>query len=184
MFSFQAASNCTEFPLERINLQNLGTALQVNRSEVLEILTEISRGTTPRFQSSHNKWRISYVSGDSFDENKRRGWNYRQTSQQSRLLNNLCAVSPFRADTVIRGFKTERNVKAELERNPTFSGRARRWMGLSPTVYQVTMPMPIAFLLSFSNLYCVNKSRVLLLTHPRDGIRLIANFPICFHDRD
>lgn len=133
----EAASNCTEYPLEKINLQNVGTALQVNRSEVLEILTQISRGTTPRFQSSNNKWRISYVSGDSFAENKRTGLTYRQNSQQCRLLHNLCSLTPLRLSGITRGFKTERNVKAELERNPSFSGRVRRWMGLSPPVYQI-----------------------------------------------
>ncbi|XP_012251729.2 ATP-dependent zinc metalloprotease YME1L isoform X2 [Athalia rosae] len=131
----EAANNCTEFPLERLNIQNLGTALQVNRSEVLEILKHISRGSTSRFQSSNNKWKISYLSGNSFDENKQSGLICRHNFERHRILQDLC-TRPLHLNAIIRGFKTERNVKAELGRNPSFSGRVRRWLGLSPPVLQ------------------------------------------------
>ncbi|XP_015515862.1 ATP-dependent zinc metalloprotease YME1L [Neodiprion lecontei] len=131
----EAARNCTELPVKKINPQYLGTVLQLNRNELLEILSKISNGTSARFKSDSNKWRISYTSGNSFDENKRIGLNYQQNPYRYR--HNLCAMAPFYLNTITRGFKTEHNIKAELDRNPGLSARIRRWMGRSTTDYQV-----------------------------------------------
>lgn len=98
----------------------------------------------------NNKWRMSYLSGLSFTENKQ-GFPYHSpkepiilpvthlASKQRRLLHMWYAKTPHSSNMQIRTFKSQRNIKMELERNPTLMSRIKKWLGLSSALHVVQL---------------------------------------------
>lgn len=96
----------------------------------------------------NNKWKISYLSGLNFTENKQ-GFPYHSlkepiilpvtyfASRQRRLLHTWYAKTPHNSDMQIREFKSQRNIKMELDRNPTIMSRIKKWLGLSSNLHVV-----------------------------------------------
>lgn len=94
-----------------------------------------------------NKWRVSYLSGLSFAENKR-GFpsslltepiilSAMTSKQQHRLLHTWHGKVLRSCNIPIRTFKSQRSIKMELEQNPTFTNRLKKWLGLSSTLQTV-----------------------------------------------
>ncbi|KAK7862663.1 hypothetical protein R5R35_009236 [Gryllus longicercus] len=100
------------------------------------------------------KWRESYVSGDSFLENKqglqRRNLPYLKDGPLSffsanlsrRIVHSLLLDTPFVLGIQVRGFKTERNVLAEQARNPSLVVRLRKLLGFQSPLVNSTPPAP------------------------------------------
>ncbi|GLH05416.1 26S proteasome regulatory subunit 8 [Gryllus bimaculatus] len=99
------------------------------------------------------KWRESYVSGDSFLENKqglqRRNLPYLKDGPISfsanlsrRIVHSLLLDTPFVLGIQVRGFKTERNVLAEQARNPSLVVRLRKLLGFQSPLVNSTPPAP------------------------------------------
>ncbi|XP_034946205.1 ATP-dependent zinc metalloprotease YME1L isoform X2 [Chelonus insularis] len=99
-----------------------------------------------RLTYDDNNWRVSYVSKSNFFENQRAFScsPYSSSSSMYTILNTsnndimYSSTRPGRliapissSDISMRAFKTNRNVKAENERNPPLSGRFKSWLGLS-----------------------------------------------------
>ncbi|KAF2885394.1 hypothetical protein ILUMI_20792 [Ignelater luminosus] len=104
-----------------------------------------------------NKFKCSYISSNSFFENRhgfsekalynehtkhvptitvdndRRFLTSVSHSFYQKLIHNLYHKNSFTFDVQIRGFKTERSVKAEFKRNPTLLARLKTFMGFSTT---------------------------------------------------
>jgi ATP-dependent metalloprotease len=131
----EAVKSCNELALEKLNIQNLVTPLRINRSNVLEILEQLSKKEYLEQVERHNKWKVSYVSGASFTENKR-GLSdtttlpeiYLYIKPQRKYLHGLIKIRP--NDAQVRYFKTDRSIKAEFDRNPSLNTRIRKWIGL------------------------------------------------------
>ncbi|KAB0805254.1 hypothetical protein PPYR_02224 [Photinus pyralis] len=97
-----------------------------------------------------NKHKVSYVSSDSFYENKH-GLSQSTVNAEhmpilyikknkpitissnfyDRLVNSLLTNNKFSFNIQVRGFKTERNHSAELNRNPTLLTRLKTTLGFS-----------------------------------------------------
>lgn len=97
-------------------------------------LNKIDRGISARSINDMN-WKVSYVSGFNFNDNKR-GFIFNSSpciysgdKGGAQLLYYLSAIPGQTIST--RGFKTNRNVTAEKERNPTLTSRFKAWIGLS-----------------------------------------------------
>lgn len=117
--------------------------MRISRNDVWEILERLSKTESYEIVNKSNKWKVSYVSGSSFTENKR-GFSTSQQSDinqlktinffikpQRRFLRNFCSLTIHPNSAQVRYFKTDRSIKSELDRNPTLSTRIRKWIGLN-----------------------------------------------------
>lgn len=132
--------------MDHLDLQRLSVAPRLTRRQIKGIFNQLSSiSKVSRPIDEHNGWKVSYVSGSSFTENKR-GFPcsplvqpiiFGALGHSGGIKHDKYGffLSPIQAnDILIRGFKTNRNVKAENNRNPTFAGRFRTWIGLSKYV--------------------------------------------------
>ncbi|XP_031778497.1 ATP-dependent zinc metalloprotease YME1L isoform X2 [Nasonia vitripennis] len=140
----EAVKSCNELALDKLNIQNLITPLRISRNDVWDILEQLSKTESSEIGRKNNKWKVSYVSGSSFAENKR-GLSTSQLSDsnqlktvyffikpQRRFLRKFCSLTIHpNSAAQVRYFKTDRSIKAELDRNPTLSTRIRKWIGLN-----------------------------------------------------
>lgn len=112
------------------------------------ILDNVAISVLRRPLEGNNKWRVSYLSGLSFAENKRDFPCCSLTESDILPLINLASVQQHRllhtwyAKTLhshipIRTFKSQRSLKMELEQNPTFVSRIKKWLGLSSNLHVV-----------------------------------------------
>ncbi|XP_012230765.1 ATP-dependent zinc metalloprotease YME1L [Linepithema humile] len=135
----EAAKNCTELPKMNLSASN---ALRMKKNKVCVILDDITISVFRR-PLEENKWRVSYLSGLSFAENKRDFpcssltepvilpvINLASSRQQHRLLHTWYAKT-LHNHMPIRTFKSQRSLKMELEQNPTLVSRIKKWLGLS-----------------------------------------------------
>ncbi|XP_015110977.1 ATP-dependent zinc metalloprotease YME1L1 isoform X2 [Diachasma alloeum] len=124
----EAVKNCTELPLENLNIRAISEASRLLKTDAQRVLKRVNR-VSRALEDPHDGWRISYVSGSSFSDNKRGlSCTYDQLHRNVLLL-----AIPTSRDILVRGFKTDRNVKTEIERNPSLFRRLRTWIGLSKT---------------------------------------------------
>ena len=135
----EAAKNCTELQLNSLAIESIASPPKIRR-----LLQEISVGTVARPLSKSDTWRVSYVSGSSFNDNKRA--SVCASLQEPIVLPVLrCTMTTngrmpvFNREISTRGFKTDRNIKAEIKRNPSIFGRLRQWAGFSKSGYEVTL---------------------------------------------
>ncbi|XP_015597301.1 ATP-dependent zinc metalloprotease YME1 homolog isoform X1 [Cephus cinctus] len=172
----EAAKNCTELYMERLNTQHLATPLRIKRNDAYDILKQLSKGLKPtvsRIIDKNSKWRVSYISGASFIDNKY-GFPHVQfpeptllpmmclsSWQPFRLFKNMHSPSQFAYDMQIRSFKTDRSAKVDRERNPTLGGRFRKWMGMTSSGHQEDRGM----ITGASSEHAVEKLRTLLSDH-------------------
>lgn len=120
------------------SLKNLDvhTVLETRRLYGHDINTITSKKINhiPRSIDAHDSWKISYISGSTFDDNKR-GLLLNSVNSSKKYFelsnNNFYATTLLANDIISRGFKTQRNVTAEIARNPSMAGRFRSWIGLS-----------------------------------------------------
>lgn len=143
---FQAARNCSEL-LEIIPLTAV-TSLKMEENKMCIMLDNVALSLFRKPLKENNKWRVSYLSGLNFTENKR-GFPYYSlkepiilpvtylASKQRRLLHTWYAKMPHSSNTQIRTFKSQRSIKMELEQNPTLMSKIKKWLGLSSNLHAV-----------------------------------------------
>ncbi|XP_014478773.1 PREDICTED: ATP-dependent zinc metalloprotease YME1 homolog [Dinoponera quadriceps] len=136
----EATKNCSQL-LEIIPLTAL-TPLKMKENKVCVLLDNAALSLFRRPLEENNKWKVSYLSGLSFTENKQ-GFLYHPlkepivlpvthlASKQRRLLHTWYVKTSHCSDMQIRTFKSQRSIKMELERNPTVISRIKKWLGLS-----------------------------------------------------
>lgn len=129
-----------------MNLNAL-SALTMKNKKVCVMLDDLAVSIFRRSLEENNKWKVSYLSGLSFADNKR-GFPYSLTEpiglpvihlaskQHYRLLQTWYAKA-LQNHIPIRTFKSQRSIKMELEQNPTFISRIKKWLGLSSNLHVV-----------------------------------------------
>ncbi|XP_072755645.1 ATP-dependent zinc metalloprotease YME1L isoform X1 [Anoplolepis gracilipes] len=145
----EAAKSCTE--LLEMNL-NASSALTMKNNKVCVMLDDLAIGIFRR-SLEENKWKVSYVSGLSFADNKR-GFPYSSitepiilpvihltSKQHCRLLHTWYAKA-LQNHMPIRTFKSQRSIKLELDQNPTFMSRIKKWLGLSSNLHASSVHEP------------------------------------------
>ncbi|XP_026828195.1 ATP-dependent zinc metalloprotease YME1 homolog isoform X2 [Ooceraea biroi] len=144
----EAARNCTELPEISLNALSM---LRLKEDKVCMMLDDIAVSILGKPLNETNKWRVSYLSGLSFTENKQ-GFScsplmepiilpaIHLASKQQRKLLHTWHVKALRnhSHVPIRTFKSQRSIKMELEQNRPFMSRLKKWLGLSSNV-QVNM---------------------------------------------
>ncbi|XP_023288984.1 ATP-dependent zinc metalloprotease YME1 homolog isoform X2 [Orussus abietinus] len=142
--SFQeTAKNCTEMSMENLTLQHLAAPLRLKRGDIWEILEQVSKGNSLKVADSNLRQRTSYVSHSSFAENKRHfpcshlsepiilpAIYISLKQHQHRLFHRVCFATSFGHDFQVRHFKTKRTLISEVERNPPFGTKFRKWIGV------------------------------------------------------
>lgn len=130
-----------------MNLNAL-SALTMKNNKVYVMLDDLAISVFRRSLEENNKWKVSYLSGLSFADNKR-GFPYSSmtepiilpvihlaSKQHCRLLHTWYAKA-LQNHIPIRTFKSQRSIKLELEQNPTFMSRIKKWLGLSSNLHVV-----------------------------------------------
>ncbi|XP_077292563.1 ATP-dependent zinc metalloprotease YME1L [Arctopsyche grandis] len=107
------------------------------------LFADMQRALSSRHPSEHlseacdsvSPWSVSHVSLHSFADNKRYGgWGRRYSPLASALRDALHLVDRQLARRVhVRGFKTDRSVVAEMDRNPSMWLRLKKSMGIGAT---------------------------------------------------
>lgn len=107
------------------------------KNNVCLLLDEISMKVDKR-KLEENKWKVSYVCGSSFTENKR-GFPcaaltepiilstiHLSSKQHYRTLCTLCIKNPFNHHVQIRGFKTKRSLNEDLNSKQSFMSKFKQ----------------------------------------------------------
>ncbi|XP_077280729.1 ATP-dependent zinc metalloprotease YME1L [Temnothorax americanus] len=135
----EAAKNCTELPEINLSTSNV---LRMKNCKVCLMLDNVAVSIFRRPLEENNKWKVSYLSGLSFAENRRDfpcssftepiilPVVHLASRQQNRLLHTWYSKK-LHSHIPIRTFKSQRNIKMELEQNPPFMNRIKKWLGLS-----------------------------------------------------
>ncbi|XP_014215977.1 ATP-dependent zinc metalloprotease YME1 homolog isoform X2 [Copidosoma floridanum] len=138
---FEAVKSCNELGMDKLYVHNLTSSLGCSRNSIWEMLEKISKKENLRVSQKNDKWRVSYVSGASFTENKRGFPNtqllndsmstlYLYVKPQRRYYHKFHFLKSHPSMSQVRFFKTVRSVRAECDRNPTFSTRLKKWIGI------------------------------------------------------
>lgn len=138
----KAAKNCTELTKLQLNVDHFNDKLWVNQDgqKVWIILSKVPVRKPTTSSRLSTRWKESYVSGSSFDENKREdscpqfvesniSSVLRLSLRQPYLKSpSLCTriISPYNIQ--VHGFKTKHNLNAELNRNPNLASRIKQWL--------------------------------------------------------
>lgn len=158
--SQQGTSSQNDGDIEIICSDSLNTALNNFTEFTLKHLPKVKVGSFEKLASqlfwsqqtfrpfSRTKlslpWQVTYSSSETFFENKY-GFPRQQLSSTPtasitvpervarKLLFKALLGRPFTFDMQVRGFKTERSMKAERLRNPTWGSRLSEALGLSET---------------------------------------------------
>lgn len=119
----------------------------MKENKVYVMLDNIAINVLRRPLKENNKWRVSYISGLNFAENKQGFPCYSLTGpiilpvvhlaskQQCRLLHTWYTKTSHDYNMQIRTFKSQRSIKTELEQNPTLISRVKKWLGLSSNLH-------------------------------------------------
>ncbi|XP_043279017.1 ATP-dependent zinc metalloprotease YME1L [Venturia canescens] len=141
----EAAKNFRGFELHNLVIESIG-----NPPKFRQLLDEISVGRVKRPLNKCSIWNVSYVSGKCFADNKR-DLSCSPISEPILLPVIKCSLerarNTMRNDNFfigphshrgisIRSFRTNRNIEAEMERNPTITARLRKWMGLTKATHE------------------------------------------------
>lgn len=131
----------------KLNMYDIITMFDINTNNVLVILDRLSMKTLKRNLEKNNRWKVSYVSGSNFNQNKEKILCAQFTNQlvlptmyltsvkHHKTSCTLCTANPFNYHIQIRGFKTKRSINIEFEKNASFLNRFRNRLGqLSDTV--------------------------------------------------
>ncbi|KAL6439837.1 hypothetical protein ACFW04_004099 [Cataglyphis niger] len=144
----EATKNCTE--LLEMNLNALSALTMKNKKVVM--LDDLAVSIFRRSLEENNKWKVSYLSGLSFADNKR-GFPYSLTEPIALPVIHLASKQHYRLlqtwydkalqnHIPVRTFKSQRSIKMELEQNPTFISRIKKWLGLSSNLHVSSVHEP------------------------------------------
>lgn len=127
---------------------NISSLLTMKNNKVCVMLDDLAMSIFRRSLKENNKWKVSYLSGLSFADNKR-GFPYSSltepislpvihlASKQHRRLLYTWYTKALQNHMPIRTFKSQRSIKLELQQNPTFMNRIKKWLGLSSNLHVV-----------------------------------------------
>lgn len=107
-----------------------------------------SRSAVHQLPSLQSSKKVSYISSNSFENNKN-GWiesplatldfggknRLTLTDNFVGLLSRSLRENRFQYNIQVRGFKTERSIHADLKRNPNLINRLRKFLGQYVNVY-------------------------------------------------
>ncbi|KAG7209772.1 hypothetical protein KM043_011393 [Ampulex compressa] len=119
-----------------VHLDACNVPVRKERNNISLILNQLSN------VRKNNKWKVSHISGYSFNDNKQGIPCSHLTEEiilpiiylstkQNRILHTCHFQNPFTLKVQMRQFKTERNVKMETERNLTLTSRLKKLFGHS-----------------------------------------------------
>ncbi|XP_076168366.1 ATP-dependent zinc metalloprotease YME1L [Ptiloglossa arizonensis] len=127
-----------EMPLSKLNMYDVVTMLHTKKNIWL-ILDQLSTRIFRKNVEENNKWKVSYVSGSNFTENKQRfpcahltepiilPVIYLSSRQYHKTLCMFCTKNQFNYHVQIRNFKTKRNITVESERQPSRLSKFKKW---------------------------------------------------------
>ncbi|EFN70595.1 Protein YME1-like protein [Camponotus floridanus] len=148
----EAAKNCIDNELLEMNL-NISSLLTMKNNKVCVMLDDLAMSIFKRSLEENNKWKVSYLSGLSFADNKR-GFPYSSltepislpvihlASKQHHRLLYTWYTKALQNHMPIRTFKSQRSIKLELQQNPTFMNRIKKWLGLSSNLHVSSVHEP------------------------------------------
>lgn len=125
-------------PLSKLNMYDVVTMLHTKKNIWL-ILDQLSTRIFRKNVEENNKWKVSYVSGSNFTENKQRfpcahltepiilPVIYLSSRQYHKTLCMFCTKNQFNYHVQIRNFKTKRNITVESERQPSRLSKFKKW---------------------------------------------------------
>lgn len=114
---------------------------RISTKDAWNVLRQLSKGGITKVPQKSNKWKVSYISGPTFEDNKRGFPNYLLSEPETISSinvyfrpnrgfcshNNLFNLQKSQA----RFFKTDRGIRAEIEKNPTLRMRVQKWLGVN-----------------------------------------------------
>ncbi|PSN53594.1 hypothetical protein C0J52_00920 [Blattella germanica] len=133
-----AVNNCSEFTLNHLPKIKVGSLDKLAARLFWKQLTSLPLSKTKLLEP----WQVTYSSSETFFENKHGFPKQHLLSVPSasitvsdklarKLYYNILVGRPFVFDVQVRGFKTDRGIKAERLRNPTIGNRLSEALGLS-----------------------------------------------------
>lgn len=132
----EAAKYCTELSIGNLDICKVTEARRLNNRNINGVIKQINRVSRPI--DSHDGWKISYISGATFADNKRGLFNLPEKCFDV-TKNHLYMSTLLAKDILARGFKTHRTIEAESARNPTLAGRFRSWIGFSKYAVRIIL---------------------------------------------
>ncbi|XP_043262518.1 ATP-dependent zinc metalloprotease YME1L [Colletes gigas] len=120
-----------EMQISKLNTYNVITTLNVKKNNVWVLLNQFSTKIFKKNIEERDKWKVSYVSGSTFIENKQRfpcaqltepiilPVIYLSSQQHYRTLCTLCTKNPFNYHVQIRSFKTKHNIAVDMNKRPS-----------------------------------------------------------------
>ena len=132
----QAKRNCTELPVEVLKIHDLPNLLRLKKNDT-KLLEQLLHVKITKRTKKRNKWNVSYISGTSFTENK-------NVPPQISDFTTIFCIKPLHGlllshqkslgnNFQVRGFKSQRVIKSELENNSTLNAKLAKWFGALPT---------------------------------------------------
>lgn len=118
-------------------------SIKVYKNKAWEVFEKLSLNRDSKIPMKNDKWKVSYISSSSFTKNKNAFHSHHSLCsdkvyptffcmRQNYRSMSKCFITVLQLNSVqSRHFKTDRNIKAELDRNPPFSTRFRKWFGLN-----------------------------------------------------
>ncbi|XP_076633692.1 ATP-dependent zinc metalloprotease YME1L [Colletes latitarsis] len=128
-----------EMQISKLNMYDVITTLNVKKNNVWVVLNQFSTKIFKKNIEEKDKWKVSYVSGSTFTENKQRfpcaqltepiilPVIYLSSQQHHRTLCTLCTKNPFNYHVQIRSFKTKRTISMDMNRRPSFINKIKKW---------------------------------------------------------
>ncbi|XP_034192241.2 ATP-dependent zinc metalloprotease YME1L isoform X1 [Osmia lignaria lignaria] len=139
--SSEAAKSYVDMLTTKLKMYDIITMFDINTNNVLVILDRLSMKTLKRNLEKNNRWKVSYVSGSNFNQNKQKilcaqftkqlvlPTMYLTSVKHHKTSCTLCTANPFNYHVQIRGFKTKRSINIEFEKNASFLNRFRNRLG-------------------------------------------------------
>ncbi|XP_076750045.1 ATP-dependent zinc metalloprotease YME1L [Xylocopa sonorina] len=136
----EATKSYMHMLISKLNMYNVITMFDIKTNNVLVVLDQLSMKIFKKNLEMNNKWKVSYVSGLNFTENKQKfpythftekiilPTMYLSSKQHHRMLCTFCIKNPFNYHVQIRSFRTKRNVNAELEKKESFKNKFNKWV--------------------------------------------------------
>ncbi|XP_076243376.1 ATP-dependent zinc metalloprotease YME1L isoform X2 [Calliopsis andreniformis] len=131
--------------INKLNMDNVITVLNVKKNNVCLVLDQISMKILHERLHENNKWKVSYISGSNFMENKQKfpcaqftepiilPAIYLSSKQCYKTLCTVYVKNPFNYHVQIRNFKTKRTINVELETKPWYISRFKKFFSNSET---------------------------------------------------
>ncbi|CAL7948450.1 unnamed protein product [Xylocopa violacea] len=137
----EATKSYMHMLIDKLNMFNVITMFDIKTNNVLVVLDQLSMKIFKRNLEKNNKWKVSYVSGLNFTENKQKfpctpfteeiilPTTCLSSKQHHRMLCTFCVKNPFNYHVQIRSFRTKRNISAEVDKKSSFMNKFKKWIG-------------------------------------------------------